>query len=241
MSNFYENLLSHVGKSVIKEEFRGGNSMTKGLIAIEAKVGLGKSTLMKIMAEDGFIPFPEPVIDNPLLDKFYHDRTRYSFSLQVYFLNKRFRHIKEAERIENGVLDRSIYGDAIFAKMLHDNGEMSHEEFELYQDLLENMLEHINPPRLMVFLDGSVDEAIRRIKKRGRDYELIVEREYWEKLDVEYKSYFNQYKISPILKINVDGLDYENNMEDRQNVLNLIYSKLAEIDKSALEEAAASK
>jgi deoxyadenosine/deoxycytidine kinase len=241
MSNFYEELLSHVGRNIIKEDFRGGSCMTKGLVAIEAKVGLGKSTLMKIMAEEGFIPFPEPVIDNPLLDKFYHDRSRYSFSLQVYFLNKRFRHIKEAEKIENGVLDRSIYGDAIFAKMLHDNGEMSKEEFELYQELLENMLDHINPPRLMVFLDGTVDEAIRRINKRGRDYELIVERAYWEKLDEEYKSYFNQYKISPMIKINVDGLDYEHNEDDRKYVLNLIYSKLAEIDKSAMEEAAASK
>jgi deoxyadenosine/deoxycytidine kinase len=231
MINFYEELLSHVGRNVVKRTNEGGNYMSRGLIAIEAKVGLGKSTLMRIMEEEGFTPFPEPVIDNPLLDKFYHDRSRYSFSLQVYFLNKRFRHIKDAEKIENGVLDRSIYGDAIFAKLLHDNGEMSSEEFELYQELLENMLEHINPPKLMVFLDGSVDEAIRRIKKRGRDYELIVEREYWERLDKEYKSYFNQYKISPILKINVDGLDYEHNLEDRKYVLDLIYSRLAEIDK----------
>ena len=98
-------------------------------------------------------------------------------------------------------MDRSIYGDAIFARMLNLNGEMSDEEFAIYAELLENMLEHVQAPKLMVYLEVSVDEAMRRIHKRGRDYELIVEREYWERLNQEYEDYFGQYTLSPLQEL----------------------------------------
>jgi deoxyadenosine/deoxycytidine kinase len=200
------------------------------MIVIDGVVGVGKSTFMKLLAEKGYVAYPEPVLNNPILEKFYYDRKRYSFPLQVFFLNKRFKYIKEASRHENAVMDRSIYGDVIFAKMLKDSGEMSEEEFELYKELLSNMLEHVNPPKLMVYLEVSVDEAIRRIQKRGRPYEQIVERSYWEKLNSEYQRYFESYDISPILKINVDGLDFENVEEDRKYVLSLIEEKLKSIE-----------
>ncbi|MBB3113376.1 deoxyadenosine/deoxycytidine kinase [Paenibacillus phyllosphaerae] len=201
------------------------------MVVIDAVVGAGKSTLMDILVKErGLTPFDEPVVDNPLLDKFYYDRERYSFSLQIFFLNQRFRHIKEASRVENAALDRSIYGDLIFARMLHDNGEMTTEEFNLYIDLFENMIEHCKAPKLMVYLELSVDGAIQRIQKRGREYEQIVERGYWEKLNKYYTEYFAQYNSSPILKINVDGIDFENNEEDRNYVLSLIDAKLAELN-----------
>lgn len=129
-------------------------------------------------------------------------------------------------RIQNAVMDRSIYGDVIFAKMLMESGEMSKEEFELYIELFENMLEHCHPPKLMVYLEVSVDEAINRINKRGRDYEKIVERDYWERLNKNYQEYFGQYSISPILKINVDNINFESNPEDREYIINLIKSHL---------------
>lgn len=198
------------------------------MIVVDGVVGVGKSTLMNILVEQGYVPFREPVDDNPILDKFYYDRKRYSFPLQVFFLNKRFKQIKEASKIKNSILDRSIYGDVIFAKMLCDNGEMEKEEFNLYRELLENMLEHLEAPKLMIYLEASVDEAIRRIQKRGRDYEQIVERDYWQHLNNEYSEYFKHYNKSPILKINVDNLDFENNMEDREKVLSLINEKLKE-------------
>ena len=91
------------------------------------------------------------------------------------------------------------------------------------------MLEHVQRPKLMVYLEISVDEAIKRIKKRGRDYEQIVERAYWEKLNEEYTTYFDNYSLSPILKINVDNIDFENNAEDRVYVMNLIDEKLKEL------------
>lgn len=196
------------------------------MLVIDGVVGAGKTTLMNILKDEGFVPFEEPVYNNPILEKFYYDRNRYSFPLQIFFLNKRFKHIKEACCIENAVMDRSIYGDVIFAKMLMESGEMSKEEFELYIELFENMLEHCHPPKLMVYLEVSVDEAINRINKRGREYEKIVERNYWERLNKNYQEYFGQYSISPILKINVDNLNFESNPKDREYIINLIKSNL---------------
>lgn len=206
-------------------------------IVIDGVVGAGKSTIMELLEKEGYTGFPEPVVNNPILDKFYYDRARWSFPLQIFFLNERFKHIKECMKVGDLVVqDRSIYGDVIFAKMLCDSGEMTSEEFELYKTLLGNMLEHINPPKLMVYLEISTDEAIRRIGRRGRDYEQIVEREYWEKLNKEYREYFDNYTISPMLKINVDNLNYADNEEDKQYVLNLIKEKLIEIEGSKSNE-----
>lgn len=211
----YKNILSSV---LTEEEY--------DMLVIEGVVGVGKSSLMNILAEEGYVAFEEPVVDNPVLDKFYYDRSRYSFPLQVFFLNKRFEHIKKAKDVSKAVMDRSIYGDAIFARMLNLANEMSDEEFAIYAELLENMLQHVQRPKLMVYLEVGVDVAMERINKRGRDYELIVERDYWQKLNSEYSKYFNDYSLSPILKINVDALDFENNPEDRVYVLNLIKEAL---------------
>ncbi len=199
------------------------------MIVIDGVVGSGKSTLMNILEELGYTAFKEPVVNNPILEKFYYDRKKYAFALQVFFLNNRFKYIKEAAELENSVMDRSIYGDAIFAKLLEITGDMTSEEFDVYRELLENILEHVKAPKLMVYLEISVDQAINRIRKRGRDYEQVVERAYWETLNKEYTEYFNAYDISPVLKINVDSLDFENNLEDRKYVLKLIDEKLKEL------------
>lgn len=200
------------------------------MINIEGVVGVGKSTLMEILSKElGYEAFEEPVVDNPVLDKFYYDKKRYSFPLQVYFLNKRFENIKESKDISYTVMDRSIYGDSIFAKMLNLSGDMSDEEYQIYSELLENMLEHVYAPKLMVYLEISTDVAMERINKRGRDYEKIVEREYWDSLNDEYREYFESYEISPIIRINVDDLDFENNEEDREHVVGLIKDKLSYI------------
>lgn len=202
------------------------------MIAVDGVVGVGKSTLMDILVKErGLIPFEEPVMNNPILDKFYYDRKRYSFSLQVFFLNERFKHIKKASSINGAVLDRSIYGDLIFAKMLKDGGDMTEEEFHIYLDLFHNMIEHCMPPKLMVYLEVSPEEAMRRITKRGRDYELATEKEYWVNLNNEYKEYFSQYDHSPVLKINVDHLDFETNEKDKEYLLHLIDTELEKLRK----------
>lgn len=221
MSELYRNVLGKINLGGMWD-----------MIVVDGVVGVGKSTLMKMLEESGRVAYEEPVLDNPILEKFYYDRERYSFPLQVFFLNKRFKHIKEASAVSNTVMDRSIYGDVIFAKMLCDKGEMTVEEFDLYKELLENMLEHVQAPKLMIYLEVSVEEAMRRIQKRGRDYEQVVERAYWEELNNEYRKYFDCYNISPILRINVDNLDFENVPEDREYVMNLVENKLKEIEAS---------
>ena len=203
-------------------------------IIVDGPVGVGKTSLMDVLIEEfGLTPFIEPVSDNPLLDRFYHNRKRYSFPLQIFFLNKRFGMLKEAARCDNAIMDRSIYGDVIFARLLNRGGDMEDEEYALYKELLANMLEHVKPPKLMIYLETSVDSVIKKIIKRGRDYEQIVEREYWENLNNEYQDYFRHYNISPLLKINVEDLDFVNNKRDRECVIKLIKDKLLVIDDSS--------
>ena len=203
------------------------------MIVVDGVVGSGKTTLMNILKEElGVSGFEEPVTDNPILGKFYHDRKRYAFPLQIFFLNRRFRMLKEAQAKKvSSVMDRSIYGDVIFAKLLHDGGDMEKDEFDLYQDLLTNMLDHIEAPRLMIYLRADVDTAIDRIEKRGRDYEQIVERDYWERLNREYEAYFSAYNLSRLLIIEAKDYDIRDSEEDRKKVVQLVKEALAETER----------
>lgn len=207
-----------------KEFFEGLKKGEGNMIVIDGTVGCGKSSLAKILGEElGIEVQYEPVVDNPILDKFYYDRSRYSFPLQVFFLNKRFEMIKKAE---GTIVDRGIYGDMIFAKMLHDNGEMTTEEFGIYCELAQNMLEHVAPPRLMIYLKTTVDDAVRKIGIRGRDYEQIVERDYWERLNAEYVKFFDEYNLGKLLVIDVSGLDFVNNETERKEVIRRVLGAL---------------
>ncbi|MBO1264085.1 deoxynucleoside kinase [Proteiniclasticum sp. SCR006] len=203
------------------------------MIVVDGVVGSGKTTLMNILKEElGVSGFEEPVTDNPILGKFYHDRKRYAFPLQIFFLNRRFRMLKEAQAKKvSSVMDRSIYGDVIFAKLLHDGGDMEKDEFDLYQDLLTNMLDHIEAPKLMIYLRADVDTAIDRIEKRGRDYEQIVERDYWERLNREYEAYFSAYNLSKLLIIEAKDYDIRDSEEDRKKVVQLVKEALAETER----------
>lgn len=202
----------------------------ESIICIDGVVGAGKTTLGEIIAKEFALEFfREPVDDNPLLDKFYYDQKRYSFPLQVYFLNKRFRMLKEASQLSGCVMDRSIYGDVIFAKLLMLGGNMSSEEFALYEELLHNMLEHVSRPRLMVYLDITTDNAIARIKERGRHFEQVVPRDYWEALNQHYNAYFKHYNFSELLTIDANDLDWRKSKEDLRYVLELIDNKLGAV------------
>lgn len=202
------------------------------IIVIDAVVGAGKTVYMEMLAEEMKIPsFQEPVQNNPLLDKFYYDRKRYSFPLQVYFLNRRFEMLKRAAELRKPTLmDRSIYGDMIFAKLLYEEGNMEKDEYILYRDLLINMLEHVEAPKLMIYLKIDTNSAIARIKKRGRDYEQIVEREYWERLNKEYEDYFSVYNLSPLLTIDAAKYDIVDNPQDRWEIIQIVRQKLAELN-----------
>ena len=139
-----------------------------------------------------------------LLDRFYVDKPRWAFTLQVHFLNERFRMIKEIFRNGGGLLDRSIYGDRIFADLLHDDGDMTDEESETYETLLDNMLEHAQKPDLLVYLDCSVETALERIKRRNRGLESGIPREYLEKLNDRYLAWYASYDLSPKVMIDTE-------------------------------------
>lgn len=208
-----------------------GENTMENIICIDGVVGVGKSTLGELLSEElGIKIFREPVVNNPLLDKFYYDRKRYAFSTQVFFLNKRFEMIKEASQLDTCIMDRSIYGDVIFAKMLMEDGDMTKVEFQLYEDLLKHMLESVDRPLLMIYLETTVDNAMKKIKERGREYEQIVDRSYWESLNKNYREYFASYNLSEILVINVDNLDIRDNEKDREYFFSLVKNKLNEIE-----------
>lgn len=198
----------------------------KIVIITAGMIGIGKSLLTKKLADElGTEPFYEPVDNNPILDKYYEDQDKYGFALQIYFLNKRFRLIKEAYEHNDNVLDRSIYEDALFTKINTDNGSISQEEYSIYIDLLDNMMQEIEgmpkkAPDLLVYLEGSFEHVLNNIKKRGRVYEQPTEenglREYYKQLHDEYENWFNEYDKSPKIKIQADNYDMhiENDWND---------------------------
>ena len=200
------------------------------IINIAGVVGVGKSSLTNLIWENWrYVPFKEPVFDNPLLQKFYYDKKRYAFPLQVFFLNKRFEMCKQAVEYDNAVMDRSIVEDTIFAKMLRDSGDMDPNEYHIYRELFTNMMEHVIKPDLMVYLKVSPEEAVRRINKRGREYEVQADTEYWYKLSQNYSEFFYDYSWTKLLTIECDELDFVNNDRDQMYVLEEIASHIEEI------------
>ena len=215
------------------------------LITIGAMIGAGKTSLAELVANHfNSEVFYESVDNNPILPLFYTaseeeiQTKRYPFLLQLWFLNTRFKSIKEALIKDNNVLDRSIYEDWYFAKVNKDLGRISDLEFSLYEDLLNNMLEELEElpkksPDLMIYLSGSFETILERIKKRGREYELdeaLVSYYYtlWEGYDNWIKQH---YKASEVLIINIDEIDYVNNEEHKQKVLSMVEQKLEEVRK----------
>ena len=190
----------------------------KPVIIVEGQIGVGKTTIGELLEARYGIPlFRELTRDSTLqlLDRFYADKRRWAFTLQVHFLNERFRMIKDIFRNGGGLLDRSIYGDRIFADLLHDDGDMTDEEFETYETLLENMLEHAQKPDLLVYLDCSVDTAMERIRRRNRGLEGGIPRDYLEKLNARYLSWFDRYDLSPKIMVDTETfhVDYPEQLE----------------------------
>ena len=179
------------------------------VVIIEGQIGVGKTTMGEILEERFGTPlFRE--LTNPdtlaLLDRFYADKPRWAFTLQIHFLNERFRMIKEIFRTGGGSLDRSIFGDRIFAQMLNADGDMSDEEYRTYSTLLDNMLEHAQDPRLLIYLHCRVDTALARIRKRNRGLESDIPRDYLENLNRRYLDWYDSYDRSE--KVFIDTEEY---------------------------------
>lgn len=218
---------------------RGEN---KAVIVLAGMIGAGKSTYTKFISEAlGSEAFYESVDDNRILEKFYENPERWAFSLQIYFLNTRFRSIKEAFKHENNVLDRSIYEDALFTRINYEEGNMSDAEMDTYLDLLDNMMEELDnmpkkSPDLLIYLRGSLDTVLNRIEKRGRTFEQVEGNDglldYYTHLHSQYDDWFNGYDKSATLVIDINQYDLEK-VADAEKVLTMVNEKLAEVRNEA--------
>ena len=197
-------------------------------IAIAGNIGSGKTTLTKMLAAHyGWTPKFESVDFNPYLADFYEDMERWSFNLQVYFLNKRFQDVVEISKHKEVIIpDRTIYEDArIFAPNLHAMGLMSTRDFENYSDLFDLMMSLVNPPDLMIYLRSSIPNLIAQIQKRGREYERSIRIDYITGLNQRYEDWIKDYK-SRLLIVDVDNIKFESNPEDFQYITDKIDAEL---------------
>jgi len=193
-------------------------------IVVDGVTGVGKSSLVKIISEEFDLkPFSELFEDeNRLLHKFFYDRPKWAFPMQTNFLTNRFKQYKQAMKVGHAVMDRSIYSDRIFARMYLEYGYLNPEEYAVYNNLLNTMLDHVSPPNLLVYLRVNTDEAIRRIHRRGRPDEVEVEREYWDRLNNFYETNYKDFNLGKLLILQVDNLDYVHRPEDREYMVSQI-------------------
>ena len=198
-------------------------------IAIAGNIGAGKTTLTEILSKHyGWEAHYEDVVGNPYLNDFYHDMQRWSFNLQVYFLNKRFSQIVEFRNSGKTVIqDRTIYEDAeIFAPNLHDMGLMSTRDFETYHNIFDLMGKLIQTPDLIIYLRATVPTLVKQIQKRGRDYENTIRLDYLKQLNQRYEAWATRYQNGKMLIINVDELNFVENKEDISKVIDRIDARL---------------
>ena len=197
-------------------------------VAIAGNSGSGKTTLTRMLAAKyGWKPRFESVDYNPYLADFYEDMERWSFNLQIYFLNKRFKDVVEISKSEDVIIqDRTIYEDArIFAPNLHGMGLMSTRDFENYSDLFDLMMSLVNPPDLLIYLRSSIPNLVSQIQKRGREYEKSIRIDYITGLNERYENWIKDYK-SRLLILDVDRLKFESNPEDFSEICDKIDAEL---------------
>ncbi len=197
-------------------------------IAIAGNIGAGKTTLTKMLASYyGWTPRYESVDYNPYLADFYEDMERWSFNLQIYFLNKRFKDVVEISKSKDIIIqDRTIYEDAgIFAPNLYSMGLMSTRDFENYKDLFDLMMSLVNPPDLLIYLRSSIPNLVSHIQKRGRDYEKGIRIDYITGLNERYEEWISTYE-GRLLIIDVDRLKFESRQEDFREITDRIDAEL---------------
>ena len=197
-------------------------------IAIAGNIGAGKTTLATMLAKRyGWKAHFEPVDNNPYLEDYYEDMARWSFNLQIYFLNKRFRDIVDISRLnETVVQDRTIFEDAcIFAPNLRDMGMMSKRDFENYTDLFNLMLSLVKLPDLLIYIRSSVPHLIDQIQRRGRNYEQTMRIDYLRGLNKRYEEWIKTYDGHMII-VDGDTTDFENNAQHFQRITDMIDDRL---------------
>ncbi len=203
-------------------------SKTDYFVGIAGNIGVGKTTMTDIIANHfGWQAHYESVMDNPYLDKFYHDMKRWSFHLQIYFLSNRFKTHKEMIQMPGSAIqDRTIYEDVeIFARNLYEMGNMDKTDWENYCALFTEMTSYLKSPDLIIYLRASVDTLITRIKARSRDYEKTIDPEYLYRLNVSYDQWIKrEQKNTNVLIIETDGF----NIFEHKDQLNIYLNEIQE-------------
>ncbi|MBX2878084.1 MAG: deoxynucleoside kinase [Saprospiraceae bacterium] len=198
-------------------------------IAIAGNIGAGKTTLCTQLGKNfGWDVHYESADNNPYLSDFYVDMQRWSFNLQVYFLNSRYQQIlKILDGDKTVIQDRTIYEDAyIFAPNLHDMGLMPSRDFQNYFELFKTMSSQIQPPDLLIYLKASIPTLVSHIQARGRDYEGNMSLDYLKRLNERYDNWIDTYEEGRLLVISVDDLDFKNKAEDLGKVVDLVRAEL---------------
>lgn len=194
-------------------------------IAVAGNIGAGKTSLTELLSKHfGWEPHFEDVVDNPYLDDFYHQMERWSFNLQVYFLNTRFSQVlKIRESGKNIIQDRTIYEDShIFAPNLHAMGLMANRDFSNYKSLFELMESLVAPPDLLIYLRSSVPNLVKQIQKRGREYENSISIEYLSRLNERYEAWIESYDKGRMLVVDVDTFNFVDNPDDFSNIIDMV-------------------
>jgi len=198
-------------------------------VAIAGNIGSGKTTLTRLLSKHyKWKPHYEDVEDNPYLDDFYNEMERWSFNLQIYFLNSRFRQILEIrERGQKVIQDRTIYEDAyIFAPNLHAMGLMTNRDYENYKSLFDLMESVTKGPDLLIYLRSSIPNLVKQIHKRGRDYENSISIEYLSRLNERYEAWITTYNKSKVIILDVDDLDFVEKPEHLGEVISKIDAEI---------------
>ncbi len=198
-------------------------------VAIAGNIGAGKTTLTKLLAKHyRWEPHLEDVVDNPYLDDFYNQMERWSFNLQVYFLNSRFRQVLQIRESGKDVIqDRTIYEDShIFAPNLHAMGLMTNRDFENYRSLFDLMETFVQGPDLLIYLRSSIPNLVKQIHSRGREYENSISIDYLSRLNERYEAWVHGYNKGKLLIIDVDKLDFVANPEDLGSIITTIDAEI---------------
>jgi deoxyadenosine/deoxycytidine kinase len=188
----------------------GGTGPVKWFVAMSGNIGSGKSTLTTLLCQHlGWTPYYEVVDENPYLPDFYGDMARWSFHLQVFFLTRRFHHHQEILRAPQSVVqDRTIYEDVeIFARNLYLQGLMDERDFRTYQDLFRLMVELLRPPDLVIYLRAPVELLVDRIRRRGREFERQIPRDYLMVLNERYEDWVARFTACPVLTLDAGEID----------------------------------